>query len=146
MGKQVRLHVVDGEALDYPSDSILQYNDTINKALLVFFPRCLLNFEELAEFAENELHLQLNWVPKMNRNGSCKLLYKSPAESSDILKKDQKRISSNQNLRRGYAFYNRAPKPGTANTGDRLLLRQGRRSEFSRGGTDILRQQTDHRN
>jgi anaerobic magnesium-protoporphyrin IX monomethyl ester cyclase len=65
VGKQVRLNVVDGEALDYPSDSILQYNDTINKALLVFFPRFLLNFEQLAEFAENELHP--NWTPFINR-------------------------------------------------------------------------------
>ncbi len=65
LGKQIQLNVVDGEALDYPSDSILQYNDTINRALLVFFPRFLLDFDRLAEFAENEFHP--SWMPFIDR-------------------------------------------------------------------------------
>ncbi len=65
LDKQVRLTVIDGETLHHPSDSIFQYSDTINKALLVFFPRFLLDFERLAEFAENEFHP--SWNPFVQR-------------------------------------------------------------------------------
>jgi hypothetical protein len=65
LDKRVRLNMVDGETLDYPSDSLFQYNDTINRALLVFFPRFLLDFDRLAEFAENEFHP--SWNPFVQR-------------------------------------------------------------------------------
>ncbi len=65
LDKKVKLNVVDGEVLDYPSDSILEYSDTLNRALLMFFPRFLLNFNRLQEFARDQLHP--NWPPFLER-------------------------------------------------------------------------------